>query len=74
MAKKNCKSEPVSSQAKVDSHFYTVGYVPNGGIRNAPPALHIKGQWLHEYGFFTGQSVTVTAKKGQLISNVELLV
>ncbi|NDL62867.1 SymE family type I addiction module toxin [Acerihabitans arboris] len=74
MAKKKCKSEIVTSQAKVETLYYTVGYVPNGGKRNAPPALHIKGNWLHHCGFFTGQPVTITAKNGQLIINAELLV
>ncbi|NDL62559.1 SymE family type I addiction module toxin [Acerihabitans arboris] len=74
MAKKNCKSESLTSQAKVETHFYTVGYVPNGGKRNAPPALHIKGRWLHGCDFFTGQCVTITAKNGQHIIDAELLV
>ncbi|HEY0211012.1 SymE family type I addiction module toxin [Acerihabitans sp.] len=47
MAKKNCKSEFGTSQAKVETRYYTVGYVPNGGKCDAPPALHIKGRWLH---------------------------
>ncbi|XBS70630.1 SymE family type I addiction module toxin [Acerihabitans sp. KWT182] len=67
MAKKYIKSEPRSPQAKVDTRFYTVGYVPNGGRPDAPPALHLKGRWLHDCGFVTG-------KHGQLIINAELLV
>jgi len=74
MAKKYIKSEPRSPQAKVDTRFYTVGYVPNGGRPNALPALHLKGRWLHECGFVTGQPVTITIKHGQLIINAELLV
>ncbi|WP_392565247.1 SymE family type I addiction module toxin [Utexia brackfieldae] len=31
------------------------------------PSLHIKGNWLNELGFTTGQAVTITTKKGQLI-------
>lgn len=31
------------------------------------PALHLKGNWLEEAGFTTGQPVTITAKKGKLI-------
>jgi toxic protein SymE len=74
MAKKYIKSEPRSSQAKVETRFYTVGYVPNGGRPNALPALHLKGRWLHECGFVTGQPVTITVKNGELIIKAELLV
>ncbi|MCX8713343.1 SymE family type I addiction module toxin [Gilliamella sp. B3464] len=35
------------------------------------PALHLKGNWLEDAGFTTGQLVTITAKKGKLI--VELV-
>ncbi len=31
------------------------------------PALNLKGDWLEEAGFTTGQLVTITAKKGKLI-------
>lgn len=31
------------------------------------PALHLKGNWLEAAGFTTGQAVTITTKKGQLI-------
>jgi len=74
MAKKYIKSEPRTSQEKVETRYYTVGYVPNGGRSNAPPALTLKGRWLHQCGFTTGKQVTVTIKNGQLIIDAELLV
>ncbi|WP_413736359.1 SymE family type I addiction module toxin [Sodalis sp. RH21] len=37
-------------------------------------ALNLKGRWLHECGFFTGQPVTVTVKNGQLIIEAEIVV
>ncbi|WP_413725370.1 SymE family type I addiction module toxin [Sodalis sp. RH16] len=74
MAKKHIKSEPRSTQEKVDTRYYTVSYVPNGGMPNAAPALMLKGRWLHQCGFTTGKKVTVTVKNGQLIIDTELLV
>ncbi len=74
MAKKYIKSEPRISQAKKTTRYYTVGYVPNGGRPNALPSLNLKGRWLHECGFFTGQPVTVTVKNGQLIIEPEIVV
>ncbi|WP_213993610.1 SymE family type I addiction module toxin [Sodalis sp. dw_96] len=74
MAKKHIKSEARSSQAKIETRYYTVGYVPNGGRPNTRPALNLKGRWLHECGFVTGQPVTVTVKNGQLIIDAEILV
>ncbi|WP_416380466.1 SymE family type I addiction module toxin [Gilliamella sp. B2923] len=30
-------------------------------------SMHLKGNWLEQAGFTTGQPVTITAKKGRLI-------
>ncbi len=73
MAKKYIKSESRSAQAKKNTRYYTVGYVPNGGKPNALPALNLKGRWPHACGFVTGQPVTVTVKNGQLIIDAELI-
>ncbi|WP_338046862.1 SymE family type I addiction module toxin [Photorhabdus namnaonensis] len=31
------------------------------------PSLHLKGGWLEEAGFTTGQAVNITVERGQLI-------
>ncbi|KOY61431.1 hypothetical protein AM629_13940 [Photorhabdus heterorhabditis] len=31
------------------------------------PSLHLKGNWLEEAGFATGQEVNITIERGQLI-------
>ncbi|MDC9607195.1 SymE family type I addiction module toxin [Xenorhabdus griffiniae] len=31
------------------------------------PSLHLKGNWLEEAGFTTGQAVNITVERGQLI-------
>ncbi len=74
MANKYIKSEPRSSQANIDTHYYTVGYRPNGGRPNTCPALNLNGRWLHAYGFVTGQPVTVAVKHGQIIIDAEIRV
>ncbi|WP_345490863.1 SymE family type I addiction module toxin [Orbus sasakiae] len=32
--------------------------------------MHLKGNWLEEVGFATGQPVTITAKKGKLLVEI----
>lgn len=61
---------------ETSQRHYTVGYI---SVCHEPkakearthyskhPALHLKGNWLEEAGFTTGQSVTITTKKGKLI-------
>lgn len=65
---------------EASQRHYTVGYI---NVRHEPkaararthyskhPLLHLKGNWLEQAGFTTGQPVTITAKKGKLI--VELV-
>ncbi|NRN30934.1 SymE family type I addiction module toxin, partial [Photorhabdus heterorhabditis] len=31
------------------------------------PSLHLKGNWLQEAGFATGQAVNITVERGRLI-------
>ncbi|TPG63337.1 SymE family type I addiction module toxin [Ewingella americana] len=42
-------------------------YRPNGGRPNPSPQLTIKGKWLEQLGFTTGQPVSITAENGCLI-------
>ena len=78
---KATKTKPQSKTLRAASQrHYTVGYI---SVRHQPkadttkthyskhPALHLKGNWLQEAGFTTGQSVTITAEKGRLIVEVE---
>ncbi|WP_392551394.1 SymE family type I addiction module toxin [Orbus wheelerorum] len=51
---------------------YTVGYIsvhhepkasPTEVHYSKHPALHLKGNWLEQFGFTTGKPVTITVKK-----------
>ncbi len=53
------------------SYFLTVGYRPNGGRPNPSPQLTIKGKWLEQLGFSTGQPVSITAENGCLVIRAE---
>ncbi|MEI7187465.1 SymE family type I addiction module toxin [Dickeya dianthicola] len=64
---------PVSSLSDYLRH-YTVGYVPNGSRGNPPPPLTLKGRWLEDLGFNTGQPVIVTVERGRLMIEAELRV
>ncbi|MCW6567568.1 type I toxin-antitoxin system SymE family toxin [Yersinia ruckeri] len=44
-----------------------VGYHPNGDRPSPPPQLTIRGRWLEQLGFTTGQAVSIIAEQGQLI-------
>jgi len=63
MTERDSTSEPATPQAR----RYTVGYRPNGGRPNPSPQLTIKGKWLEQLGFTTGQPVSITAENGCLI-------
>ncbi|MEI7409520.1 SymE family type I addiction module toxin [Pectobacterium aroidearum] len=41
---------------------------PNGGKKPPSPQLKLSGEWLEDLGFNTGQTVTVTAEHGKLVS------
>ncbi|XKX95763.1 SymE family type I addiction module toxin [Dickeya ananatis] len=51
---------------------YTVGYAPNGMKGNPPPQLTLKGRWLEDLGFNTGQPVIVTVERGRLVIEAEI--
>lgn len=67
MAKPHSKSEDNINKPTKTERYYTVGYVPRGWTANPPPSIHIKGRWLEQIGFFTGQAITVTIEDGKLI-------
>ncbi|CAI1803654.1 SymE family type I addiction module toxin [Serratia fonticola] len=71
MAKSDSKSGPTVNKAPKATRRYTVGYSPNRGIKKPPPQLLIKGYWLEELGFLTGQPVTVNIEQGRLIIQAE---
>ncbi|WP_167864372.1 SymE family type I addiction module toxin [Erwinia rhapontici] len=52
--------------------YYTVGYVPNPGQPNPYPQFLIKGRWLDQLGFTTGQSATVTNERAWLVIETEI--
>lgn len=56
-----------NSDKKDDIHQYKVGYVPNGGKRAPSPAINLGGRWLADFGFITGQGITVSAQQGLLM-------
>ncbi|MBP0995701.1 SymE family type I addiction module toxin [Serratia fonticola] len=71
MAKRDSKSGTTVNKAPKTTRHYTVGYTPNLGIKKPAPQLLIKGYWLEELGFLTGQPVTVNIEQGRLIIQVE---
>nr|WP_081641773.1 SymE family type I addiction module toxin [Dickeya dadantii] len=41
---------------------------------NPPPQLTLKGRWLEDLGFNTGQPVIVTVERGRLVIEAEIRV
>ncbi|QYM97701.1 type I toxin-antitoxin system SymE family toxin [Dickeya ananatis] len=72
MAGRDSKSEPRATEVKQPQRHYTVGYVPNGSRGNPPPQLTLKGRWLEDLGFNTGQPVIVTVERGRLVIEAEI--
>ncbi|MBD2810451.1 type I toxin-antitoxin system SymE family toxin [Xenorhabdus sp. Vera] len=73
MANRDCNVNSNSSKAQ---RRYKVGYIStrhadrNTGMTrhySQHPSLHLKGNWLEEAGFATGQPVQVCIEHGQLI-------
>lgn len=56
-------TEPATPQAR----RYTVGYRPNHGQPDPYPQITLKGRWLGQLGFTTGQKLEVITQPGQLI-------
>ncbi|NDL01604.1 SymE family type I addiction module toxin [Photorhabdus bodei] len=76
MAERDCNVNSGSSKAQ---RRYKVGYTSTrhedrstGMTRyySQHPSLHLKGNWLEEAGFATGQSVLVRVERGQLVIQV----
>lgn len=74
MAKSDSKSGTTVKKAPKTTRRYTVGYTPNRGMKKPAPQLIIKGYWLEELGFLTGQPVTINIEQGRLIIQVEGIV
>ncbi|WP_258087333.1 type I toxin-antitoxin system SymE family toxin [Xenorhabdus bovienii] len=54
-------------KATKTERYYTVGYVPQNDKASAPPAIHLKGQWLKAAGFDKGCTLTVKIMDGCLV-------
>ncbi|PHM44391.1 SymE family type I addiction module toxin [Xenorhabdus szentirmaii] len=67
MAKAHSKQNVAQNKATKTERYYTVGYVPQNDKAKAPPAIHLKGQWLKQAGFEIGDSVTVKIMDGCLV-------
>lgn len=68
MAKSYSKLKTATTKVnEPQARYYTVGYTPNRGKPNPRPQLIIKGRWLEQLGFTTGQPVTVTTEQGKLV-------
>lgn len=72
MAKRDCKSEPRATEVKEPQRHYTVSYTPNGMKGNPPPQLTVKGRWLEDLGFNTGQPVIDTVERRRLVIEAEI--
>ncbi|MDE9566911.1 type I toxin-antitoxin system SymE family toxin [Xenorhabdus bovienii] len=53
MAKAHSKQNRAVNKAAKTERYYTVGYVPQNDKAKAPPAIHLRGQWLKQAGFET---------------------
>ncbi|MEI7189943.1 SymE family type I addiction module toxin [Dickeya dianthicola] len=45
---------------------------PNRSRGNPPPPLTLKGRWLEDFGFNTGQPVIVTVEHGRRVIEAEI--
>ncbi|SFN85812.1 SymE family type I addiction module toxin [Xenorhabdus japonica] len=67
MAKAHSKQNRAVNKAAKTERYYTVGYVPQNDKASAPPAIHLKGQWLKAAGFDIGDTLTVKIMNGCLV-------
>ncbi|WP_036770933.1 SymE family type I addiction module toxin [Photorhabdus australis] len=67
MAKAHSKQNAGQNKAAKTERYYTVGYVPQNDKAKAPPAIHLKGQWLKAAGFDKGCTLTVKIMDGCLV-------
>ncbi|PHM49633.1 SymE family type I addiction module toxin [Xenorhabdus miraniensis] len=67
MAKAHSRQNRAVNKAAKTERYYTVGYVPQNNKAKAPPAIHLKGQWLKQAGFEIGGTLTVKIMDGCLV-------
>ncbi|KOP34788.1 endoribonuclease [Xenorhabdus sp. GDc328] len=67
MAKAHSRQNRAVNKATKTERYYTVGYVPQNDKAKAPPAIHLKGQWLKAAGFDKGCTLTVKIMDGCLV-------
>ncbi|MBC8946388.1 SymE family type I addiction module toxin [Xenorhabdus indica] len=67
MAKAHSRQNRAVNKAAKTERYYTMGYVPQNDKANAPPAIHLKGQWLKQAGFEIGGTLTVKIMDGCLV-------
>ncbi|WP_338805361.1 SymE family type I addiction module toxin [Xenorhabdus griffiniae] len=67
MAKEYSRQNRAVNKAAKTERYYTVGYVPQNDKATAPPAIHLKGQWLKQAGFDIGGTLTVKIMDGCLV-------
>ncbi|MDR3577821.1 MAG: SymE family type I addiction module toxin [Anaerolineaceae bacterium] len=63
MAEQHHKSEQVLTKAR----RYTVGYIRDQRKFKPSPSITLKGHWMADFGFSTGQKIEVIPEAGQLI-------
>ncbi|MFU9136175.1 SymE family type I addiction module toxin [Erwinia tasmaniensis] len=63
MAAQHHKSEQVSTKAR----RYTVGYIRDSRKFEPSPSITLKGHWMADFGFSTGQKIEVIPETGRLI-------
>lgn len=63
MTERDSTSEPAAPQARQS----IVGYRPNHGQPDPYPQITLKGRWLGQLGFTTGQKLEVITQPRQLI-------
>lgn len=47
--------------------LYTVGYVREHRKFTTSPAITLKGHWMEELGFETGQKIEVITRRGEML-------
>lgn len=68
-------TKPETTEPTTRRRRYTVGYISRRHAKRSgeflyysqSPGLHLKGDWLKDMGFETGQKVEVTSQPGQLV-------
>ncbi|WP_368926925.1 SymE family type I addiction module toxin [Serratia marcescens] len=65
MAAQHHKSGTITPTTK--SRRYTVGYIRDQRKFKPSPSITLKGHWMADFGFETGQKIDVLTEPGQLI-------